>query len=320
MNVAVMGRRCASRAGTRATVWTHPGLRYPLAVVTSEGVAERVLRLVAIARGLEDDGAYNAAKLLRAAAASELVRATHEHPRPGPELLRAMEDAIAELRRIGTDAELLALMERALAAVRSGTDRFEGERTRVQVCRRCGEIFLGDLPPRCPTCGIGRLSVEEILPIYFLDPVEVGELVAQLRATPAAVAGLCHGLSEEQARRGEWPPRDVVSHLLGAERLIVGRAVRTLEEEDPEFRAVLPSEVVERGEPAFRELLERLREARERSVARFAALRPEEWRRTGRHPQWGRITLQQQLSYLARHEHSHLGDLDTAARAARGSR
>lgn len=279
--------------------------------------AERALRLIAIARGLEDDGAYNPAKLFRAAATSGLVRATREHPRSATDLPRAMEEAIAELRAAGAPIELLGLMERALAAVRSGTDRFEGERTRLHVCRRCGEMLLDPAPAGCPSCGIGSLSLEEILPIYFLDPVEVGELVARLRATPGAVARLCDSLSEEQAVRGEWPPREIVSHLLGAERLIVGRAIRTLEEEDPEFRAVPPSEVAETGKPAFRDLLERFHETRGRSVGRFASLPPEAWQRTGRHPQWGRITLQEQLSYLARHEHSHLGDLEAAVRAAR---
>jgi len=35
-----------------------------------------------------------------------------------------------------------------------------------------------------------------------------------------------------------------------------------------------------------------------------------DWRRTGRHPEWGRISVIQQLSYLARHEQSHWPDLE----------
>ena len=48
---------------------------------------------------------------------------------------------------------------------------------------------------------------------------------------------------------------------------------------------------------------------RERVLTRLAGLSATQWERTGFHPEWGRITVRQQLGYLAHHEQSHLAEL-----------
>lgn len=274
-----------------------------------------VVRLVAIARGLEDEGRYQAAKLFRAAAKSETARRSQERPRSDADLARALDEGIAELRAAGHDPELLAAMDRVSEMVRDGAMHFPDDIRAVHVCRYCGGEMVGDPPERCPSCGAGRLSFEHVPSIYYHELVDRDQLVDALRTFTDVVAGICAGMSEERASAGEWPAREVVSHLLGAERLLAGRAVRTLDEDEPEFRAVPPTQVAEGGEqkPNLAELIERFRAARVETVRRFGALTDEQWRRIGRHPQWGRMSLHQQLSYLARHEHSHLADLQRAA-------
>lgn len=69
-----------------------------------EAVGLRILRLLAVERGLQDEGQGNAARLFRAAALHEALRATRVHPRLGRGLEQAATDIIAELRAGGSEA------------------------------------------------------------------------------------------------------------------------------------------------------------------------------------------------------------------------
>ncbi len=253
-----------------------------------------VLQLFGVARGLEDEGRYNEAKFYRAAGLAALARATVEHPRAGQGLEAAMSDCAIQLPH---DTSL-----------------------RVFICRGCGEQFAGAPPGLCPTCGSGILSFMEVLPIYYLEPLEPRVILDALAETPSRMREACAGLSEEAADRGDWPLREICSHLLGAERLLVGRARRTVDEDDPDFVSVSAAEVSEgSGAPAgFADLLAGFLQQRAADIVWMKGLRPQDWTRTARHPEWGRITLAQQLGYLARHEHSHLGDLEKARIVALG--
>lgn len=253
---------------------------------TELGVGEKVLRLLSIARGFEADGHYNEAKFFRAAALSEEVKATGDHPAPGPELEQALAD--------------------------SGRHPPDNITQRVFVCRRCGQVFLGDPPGECNACHSGRLTFQEVLPIYYLEPLEVAVLLAALQTAPARIVRACAGVDNERARRGKWPLADVMSHLLGAQHLMMGRAHRMVEAEDPELTAVPSPAVKEPGQRNVSELLPVFTRERAEEVAWLRGLSEAQWRRTGRHPEWGRITIIQQLSYLTRHEQSHWPDLEAA--------
>jgi F-type H+-transporting ATPase subunit gamma len=61
------------------------------------------------------------------------------------------------------------------------------------------------------------------------------------------------------------------------------------------------------------ELAARHAELRERTLARLRALDEAGWGRSGRHPEWGRVTVLSQAAYFARHEASHLAQLVAAA-------
>ena len=128
-------------------------------------------------------------------------------------------------------------------------------------------------------------------------------MLPALAAGVAEVEGICVGATEAQARRGPWPMREIVAHLLGAERLGVGRAVRVLEEDDPELASVNWTETVadepvdygRSGGPASR--------AAGADADPVDALTPGQWRRAGYvRPEWGRLTVHRLLSQLARHE------------------
>ena len=273
----------------------------------TRGVDVTIARFLAVARGLEDEGQYNAAKLFQAAALGQGFRATRDRPRIGHGLERAAAAAVAELRALGYAGELADTMERALHAIQAGHWPTLEEVPRTFVCRDCGEVMLGEPPVVCPTCRARLLTFQEVQPMYFPEPLKVGELLATLAAASTEVQQRGAGVNQEQAGRGPWPMREIVAHLLGAERLLVGRALRMLEEDDPELVSSFPP--FEAGLD-LAGLVEAFRAAREQTVRRFEALPAAQWQRTGRHPEWGRLTVLQQLSWLARHEQSHLAELE----------
>ncbi|HAF08471.1 MAG TPA: hypothetical protein DCK98_00090 [Chloroflexi bacterium] len=262
-----------------------------------------------------DLGGVLAARLFRAAARGEEARRSEQHPRSNEDIAHAIEDIVPRLEGAGQAPALAAAMRRVAAMLRSNEDRFEGDMAELHVCHTCGRAMVGPAPDQCPSCGGGVLSFERVLPIYFLEPLPTEWLTATLAEFPERVAGVCRGVSEEHAGSGEWPLRDILSHLVGAQRLLAGRAVRTLEEDEPELRSIASTAVTVGAEhrPRAAELVAELRTGREELVGRFAHLTAEQWQRVGLHGEWGPITIQQQLSYLARHEHSHLGHLERAA-------
>lgn len=280
----------------------------------------RALRALAAARALDVDGQYNAAKLFRAAALGHAVRATREPVRPGAARLQALAAVIAEWRAVrGADA-LADAMERAMAAIAAGRPWVTLEEAPCTfVCRVCGEVVLAVPPARCPECGARGMTFQEVLGTYFLLPLAVDRLLAALAATPTEVGRLCTGIGEEAADRGAWPPREIVAHLLAAEQVMGGRAWRMLAETEPRLTSTAPptADAAARSR-SFAELITAFAAGRQQTLARLRALAPEAWERTGVHPEWGRVTVRQQLSYVAWHEQSHLADLEASCRVARG--
>jgi hypothetical protein len=107
-----------------------------------EAVGRRILPLLAVERGLQDEGQGNAARLFRAAALGEALRATRFHQRLGRGLEQAMTDIIVELRAAGSH-ELAALMAQALATVSAGGWPTLAQVPPTFVCRGCGEVCWG---------------------------------------------------------------------------------------------------------------------------------------------------------------------------------
>ena len=279
----------------------------------------RITQLLAIARALEDEGQYNVAKLFRAAAFGEGMRAAQDRPRMGAGLAEAMAAAIDGLRADGGDARLLGLMERGAAAALAGDWITLEEAPNPFVCRNCGRVIVHDVARGCPECGARALTLQEVTPIYYLEPLSQDEVGPALGRGLADVESLASGVSAEVAEAGPWPLREIIAHLLASEQLLVSRAKRMLSEDEPLLFSVSPDEItagVAAVEPTLDGLLAAYGAARRETLDMVAVLVRDDWRRGGFHPEWGRLTVQQQLSYLARHEASHLGEL-SARRAGR---
>ena len=140
----------------------------------------------------------------------------------------------------------------------------------------------------CPGCGGRCLVFSEVPGVYFLQPVPIPQLLEALAATPGECARACAGLDGQQSTRGEWPVVPILSHMLGAgEGLGLGK------------------------------LLGRFAEVRAALLLRVTDLTPDQWARSRVHPLWGRMSVHQYLSYVARHEHQQLSDLRQAVAQAK---
>lgn len=153
---------------------------------------------------------------------------------------------------------------------------------------------------------------------------DLEEAAAILARTPTALRGLLEGLPDAWARAdegpGTWSPYDIVGHLIHGERCDWLPRIRRLLEHGES----VPFEPFDRF-AQFREsqgrsldaLLDEFAAARRQSLADLAALElaPADLARTGRHPDFGPVTLGQLLSTWTAHD---LGHLAQACRAMAG--
>ena len=287
---------------------------------------DRIARLASVARGLEREGFYNGAKLLRAVLDGELTRlADHDAP-TGPDAAAMAVDALrVELVTAGTEREVVDRLAAVARIVRERGTVTLDDVPSARSCRVCGRLFLGDhVPAACPTCEAPGISFREHLPIWFLEHTEPGTVLAALATGPSRVrAAIGHRSDAELDRRpalSEWSAREVLEHLVHAETLLATRVPRLLDEDDPELVAwavgsgAPPSdEASDDSQSTASDLARHQAALRERTLERLLGLDEAGWGRQGRHPEWGRVTVLSQAAYFARHEASHLAQLVAAA-------
>jgi rubrerythrin len=280
----------------------------------SVGSSNLVVRLYSVARGLEDEGQNNIAKLFRAAALSEMYRASQERPRQGAGLHEELQDLVTDLVASESTSESFAsALFRALEAFEKGEWPQLTDIPETYVCRFCGTVMVGTKPDRCPSCAARPLTFQESIPVFYLEPLTPEVVREALLSNLKEVIRYVDGVSEDAADQGVWPMRDMMSHLLGAQLLMFGRARRMLEEDNPDLGSLPSTEVRVRetsDSSTMAEMLEIFRSSREALIEFADQLSDQEFERAGYHREWGTITILSQLTYLVRHEQSHLAELE----------
>ncbi len=269
-----------------------------------------LIRLVRLARQMERAGHYNAAKLLWAAAFSEEVRASEEaaleYDRDSVD--RDLDAALGDVKAAGGSSEFITALVIARKAVREERQLPFEQAPQVYVCRGCGHIALGDLPARCALCGAFELTFKEFPPVHYLDPLPPSEALQGLTGVAEALHRLVDGLSEEISMKspgpGEWSIHDVLNHMLGSQELVNYRIQRMLDEDDPPLKAVSIPTADETGSTL--DILAAFEASRDALVERLGDMPAEDWWRTGWHEEFGKVTVLQQASYFAKHDHAHL--------------
>lgn len=141
-------------------------------------------------------------------------------------------------------------------------------------------------------------------------------LISAFAAGPQRIRKAVDGLSEEQLyvqpRPGKWSIKEMVVHLADAEIMGAARIRQTYAEPGSSF-AVYNQEAWAMAFqynrfPAtkWRAALRLFEALRETTLPIFEDAMPEDWQKTGTHPEWGMLTLRQLLELYADHSERHL--------------
>jgi hypothetical protein len=144
-------------------------------------------------------------------------------------------------------------------------------------------------------------------------------IASMLRAADGALAAEVRALPEALLRwhpaDGEWCIKDVIGHVIEAERrgfagrirIILANARPTLDRWDPDAVARARKDCDRDAGALLAELLQ----MREESVALVAELQPDDLRRAGLHPVVGELNVSDLLQEWVHHDRNHLKQILT---------
>lgn len=273
---------------------------------------DHIVQYVRMARRLEMNGLYNAAKLMWAAAYSEEIRQSSQDGLSfsSQELEQELESAIRAMQDSPGLSALAKALRNAKGAVRENRTIPLSVIPQVSVCRTCGEAYLGKPPEMCADCGAYSLTFREIPPVWFLEPLSPQQALKALGSGIEEISDMIQGLNEDQMEYypepGEWNLREALLHLLVAQELLAERVDKILKEQNPSLAGSAAWMLEDEGSGTGSQIYERLKESRNAVLDRLQALPLESWWRTGEHEEFGQVTILQQASYFAKHERSHL--------------
>lgn len=283
----------------------------------------RVTHLLALAFALEREGRYNNAKLLRAAADALATRAAYASMLATdlPTLISASEQALAALSAADLDGGFMASVRHSVQALTDNRLAMFDETPDPFVCRTCGHLQPTEPIDNCPICSARPALFRQFRPVYWLDAADPTTALRWLRQTPQQVAALIDGVSDAACMRtpldGGWSIHQVVSHLRDAQAVMHFRLTLILAEENPplEAKAVWQWAADEQaGAPTTAHVFAEYSRSRAESVELLEEISLKDWQRPGRHLEFGAVTLQQQASYFAAHEITHLPQLEALCR------
>ena len=139
-------------------------------------------------------------------------------------------------------------------------------------------------------------------------------MMRALRKNPVILQGLIKNVWQDQARRFKdgpdgWSVVEIVCHLRDLEELFYLRALRMLNENEPVFEAFDQEEMARQGNyinQTLTRVLGEFLEKRRRTIHFFDNLTPEQWQRTGIHPEAGKITILEQAFQIGSHDTDHI--------------
>jgi hypothetical protein len=149
----------------------------------------------------------------------------------------------------------------------------------------------------------------------FLD--DIGQTPARLRA---AASGLSPQQLDTPYRPDGWTLRQVVHHVPDSHLNAYVRFKLALTEEEPTIKPYAEdrwAELPDTGLTPIEVSLALLDSLHDRWVRLLRSLKPEDWKRTFRHPELGVLTLEKTLSIYAWHGRHHVAHV-TALREREG--
>jgi len=279
-------------------------------------------QLIRLARGLEAGGFYGLAKLLRAMAFSQEVKATNAAGIPrGAELMEQMRALMGELRQNNNDPTLINAIEKGMDAVLQDRTIPHSDIPEVYVSRTNGDLFLGK-PPTITPHHDHWLALREFKPIWYSDPLPPADLLEALEANPQVIRNEISGLSAEQLliapAEGEWNMHQLLWHIMMAQELLTERVDLLLTTHYPNLASKAVWAQQDEQGMTTGEIVEHYLDLRADLVERLKGLPADDWWRKGWHDEFGEQTTLSQVTYFTRHEISHLPQFAEIRQAVEG--
>jgi hypothetical protein len=149
---------------------------------------------------------------------------------------------------------------------------------------------------------------------------DLDESLAILERTPASLRALLAGVPDRWARAterdGEWSPYDIVGHLIDGERDNWLPRARHILSGDPRPFAPFDrlAHLHARPAPSLEDRLTTFAELRRANITALDELRltPADLSRTGQHPEFGEVRLDQLLATWVVHDLNHVAQIARA--------
>jgi rubrerythrin len=290
----------------------------------SSNWCEGIPRTLALAERFAAEGQMNLNKLLEAAVYAQTRRAAWRY-RPEVTIKTVQKELRASIQGLKRDQaapELIAILERGYDALseEQRADLLFSEAPDVFVCRTCGNLSMNNPPDRCPDCESWPGRFRKFVAFFNGDnaePINPIEVIRLLGNNATDLELLVEGLSEEQLTRipgkNEWSIRDHVAHFYDAQEMLDARLDMMLEQDNPEIAALAIYDYATEGErhpSPTSVMLAKFLDDRANTVTRLEALPLKDLWRTGRHSEFGQMTILRQVVYLAYHEQTHLPEIE----------
>jgi hypothetical protein len=153
--------------------------------------------------------------------------------------------------------------------------------------------------------------------------MERQELLERYRDGYAAVERALEGVTDDELDRpgpdGGWSARQVAHHLADSEARAFVRLRRLIAEDEPVILGYDEPEYARRlhYDRPIGSSLGVLRTVREASLELLEALTPDEWERSGTHPESGAYSVDEWLRIYAGHSHDHAAQIRDAREGGR---
>lgn len=147
--------------------------------------------------------------------------------------------------------------------------------------------------------------------------IEIEELVERLAVTPGRIAAATAGKAPEELAAppadGEWSALAILAHLRASDDILSPRLVAMLVRDDPP----LPSyddrrweQMMGYADQDFQELLAAFTFRRAELARALRRHAPQDWARSGRHEDRGRVTMLDVVRHIADHEAEHCQQIE----------
>ena len=114
---------------------------------------------------------------------------------------------------------------------------------------------------------------------------------------------------------GEWSLIEAAGHFLDSQQLIEHRVDLFMSNEAPNLSAKSVREMIDSAGLSAQAITQAFRKSRSHMLAELKAAPAATWQRIGQHAEFGPVTLQQQVTYFAKHEHWHMAQMTRIRKA-----